>query len=431
MVEAVSTHHASALSAFSICIPTFNRAKLLALCLEHLLTFSGNDFELIVGDNASSDNTQEVLQSFAGRFKHLSCVRHKENIGFARNMDALMRRASRQYVYILSDDDFVFEEALHMVHGIFSAQPEVVAVVGKYLSHTTLDSSCRVDYSNAVATILEQGAHTALLENFIICDGHPFIRRATFQRHCAYWNRTIGLIPLYFRLLSFGKLIVVDKPLFQHLTNSESLSGSMSEAWFLDMCHADFELALTGDIETDLRSRLGGVRDALLRLVYFQAVRMAHNKKEHLAKWMFLRRLDAVGGASPALLVQVEFNYIHDFLMSRLVQIIGDGCFEKIRYSEQSVFALLIPELKSQLPDCIFVDLDSDITKCHAEWKLTLDDLFAQLKLSAFSGKLIAQGRRVVVSYEAAQAAEYLLDPSASFEVLNTRYAADFETSTK
>jgi hypothetical protein len=76
-------------------------------------------------------------------------------------------------------------------------------------------------------------------------------------------------------------------------------------------------------------------------------------------------------------------------------------------------------------------DKFTDITKCHAEWKLTLDDLFAQLKLSAFSGKLIAQGRRVVVSYEAAQAAEYLLDPSASFEVLNTRYAADFETSTK
>ena len=440
MTDPIETDEAASLSAFSICIPTFNRAHLLGLCLEHLAGFRGDGFELIVGDNASTDDTPAVVQRYAGRFKNLSYLRHKENLGFARNMDALLRRARRSYVYILSDDDFVFEDALLLVSRIMSARPEVVAVVGKYLSCTTLDSSTGVDYSTAVGTVLEKDQHQSLIDHFTICDGHPFIRREVFQRHCAYWDRTVGLIPLFFRLLSFGNVILVDKPFFQHLTNSDSLSGSMSEAWFLDMCHADFELSLTGGLDPAHRARLGLARDKLLQLVYFQAARMAFNRQRHLTQWLFLRRLDAVGAAGADLLVKAEHAFMHDFLSARLVQIIDDGCFEEVRYAPRGLAALLVPELKLRLPDVVFfaelpagaleaarpcLSLVDEAVGEPNRFSMALQDLFSQMKLSSYVGTLVAEQGRVTVRYNDPATAHLLSMPTRSFEVMRAKYSAD------
>jgi hypothetical protein len=426
------------LRAFSICIPTYNRAHLLGLCLEHLLTFRGQDFELIVGDNCSTDDTAQVLARFEGRFRHLKVVRHPENVGFARNMDSLLRRATRDIVYILSDDDFVFEGALHLVEGVMSARPEVAAVVGKYLSHSVLDSAAQVDYSNAVASILEQGAHQALLDNFLICDGHPFMRREVFQRHCTYWDRAIGLIPLYFQLLGHGKLVVVDKPLFQHLTNGDSLSGSMSEAWFLDMSHADLELAVSGATSSNLRPRLAATRDLLMRLVYTQAVRMATNRGLPLMQWLFLRRLDAIGGAGADLLVKCEVHFMHDFLAARLAQLIGDACFTAVRVAPASLVARLLPELRRRLPAVAFVEGDAAggadtlalvdtlaAAPSDRSAALALDDLCRQLRLTPFAGGPAARGERVSVAYADPGAEALLAMPTRTFEVMRARYSSD------
>jgi glycosyltransferase involved in cell wall biosynthesis len=431
------------LSAFSICIPTFNRVDLLGLCLEHLLTFRGTNFELIIGDNASTDGTHALVDGFASRFEFLTYLRHKENIGFARNMDSLLRRATRPYVYILSDDDFVYEDALVTVHRIFGARADIVAVIGKYSSHTTLDSSLRVDHSDAVGTIFKKGNHQALLDNFVICDGHPFIRREVFQRHCAYWDRSIGLVPLYFRLLSIGSLMVVDKPFFQHLTNGDSLSGSMSEGWFLDMSNADFELALSGGIDASLRSRLGVTRDALQRLVYFQAARVSYNKKAHLTQWLFLRRLDALGGAPLDLLVKAEVEFMHDFLIARLAQIIDDGCFGAVRFIPSDLADVLVPCLRKRLPELVFLALYDELPMDEstivlvdslsaelttpAAFLLSLHDLFMQMRLSAFEAVLVAREGRLSVRYADPQTAALVDMPTYSFNKLRTRYSSDAE----
>jgi len=317
-----------------------------------------------------------------------------------------------------------------------------VAVVGRYLSASVLDSTVQVDYTAAVGSILEQGAHQALLDHLVICDGHPFMRREVFQRHCAYRDRAIGLIPLYFQLLTHGSLVVVDKPLFQHLTNGDSLSGSMSEAWFLDMCHADLELAVSGATAIDLRPRLSATRDMLLRLVYSQAVRMATNRGLPLVQWLFLRRLDAIGGAGADLLVKCEVHWMHDFLAARLAQLIGDACFAVVRIAPNSLTARLLPELRLQLPGVSFITADTadktDTTSMadalslvdtvrgapSGAW-LALDDLYGQLRLAPFAGGLVLRGERVSVAHADPAAQALLTVPTRAFDVIRARYASD------
>jgi len=49
---------------FSVCIPTYNRANFLPQAIESVLAQDFTDFELIICDNASTDNTQEVVEKY-------------------------------------------------------------------------------------------------------------------------------------------------------------------------------------------------------------------------------------------------------------------------------------------------------------------------------------------------------------------------------
>jgi abequosyltransferase len=96
----------------SICIPTYNRAKFLGECLEslaHLDVKYWRDVEVIVSDNASTDNTREIVDQFQ-RTLPLRYFRNGSNIGAGLNVFAAASYALAEYVWIFGDDD-VFEKA--------------------------------------------------------------------------------------------------------------------------------------------------------------------------------------------------------------------------------------------------------------------------------------------------------------------------------
>lgn len=87
----------------SVVIPTYNRANLLKRAIKSVLNQEFKDFELIIVDDASSDNTFEVVESIEdGRIRYL---RLKENSGgpVARNIG--IKKARGEFIALLDDDD--------------------------------------------------------------------------------------------------------------------------------------------------------------------------------------------------------------------------------------------------------------------------------------------------------------------------------------
>ncbi|WP_020168555.1 MULTISPECIES: glycosyltransferase family 2 protein [Methylotenera] len=108
----------------SIAIPTYNRANWLKLCLDELLPqviAVGNNVDVTVYDNASPDNTAEVVQTYLDSGLSLNYVRNAENIGSDRNIAQCFNFAKGRYVLILGDDDVVLEGALRKLTDLLSA----------------------------------------------------------------------------------------------------------------------------------------------------------------------------------------------------------------------------------------------------------------------------------------------------------------------
>jgi len=89
----------------TIAIPTFNRSSLLKDCILSVLSQTYPNYEIIVSDNASTDDTQKVLQQFRGR--KVRVVRQKKNIGLLPNWNACLAEAKGEYFLLVSDDDTI------------------------------------------------------------------------------------------------------------------------------------------------------------------------------------------------------------------------------------------------------------------------------------------------------------------------------------
>jgi len=103
---------------FTIAIPTYNRSAYLDLCLSQICKqLPGNEehIELIVSDNASKDNTEEIIQKHISSGRLIHYVKNKENIGADNNIAQAFRLATAKYVLVLSDDDVLVDGSIRKI----------------------------------------------------------------------------------------------------------------------------------------------------------------------------------------------------------------------------------------------------------------------------------------------------------------------------
>src|SRR5215212_7651674 len=95
---------------FSIVIPTYNRADLVGYTIQSVLRQTFADFEIIVCDNCSTDNTAEVArQHDDARVKYVKTPRH---MVIADNWEFGRSHASGDLIIMLGDDDALLSSAL-------------------------------------------------------------------------------------------------------------------------------------------------------------------------------------------------------------------------------------------------------------------------------------------------------------------------------
>ncbi len=92
----------------SIIIPTWNNGKHAKKCVDRLYKVTPPGFELILIDDASSDNSKKVLKALEKKYSALGhdikCVFNTDNLGFAGSNNAGLKQATREYILYLNND---------------------------------------------------------------------------------------------------------------------------------------------------------------------------------------------------------------------------------------------------------------------------------------------------------------------------------------
>jgi glycosyltransferase involved in cell wall biosynthesis len=111
----------------TIAIPTFNRAHWLRDCVRAALAQTYQNFEIVVSDNASTDQTPAVLEEFIDQ--RLRVIKQRENIGLFPNWNACLAEAKGEYIVFVPDDDKISPWLLERCVALIKTEPHMSIIM--------------------------------------------------------------------------------------------------------------------------------------------------------------------------------------------------------------------------------------------------------------------------------------------------------------
>lgn len=171
----------------SIIIPNLDGEHFLDVCLTSLERQSYQDFELIIVDNASCDNSLNLV---AARYPLAKIYRFNENQGFSRAINQGLTLAAGDYIFLLNNDTELDHDCLKNLNAFLDERPDIAFAAAKMLFFDD-----RKIINNAGDTLsiyglahrrgqgdLDRGQYREAEEIFSVCAGGAIYRRELLTR---------------------------------------------------------------------------------------------------------------------------------------------------------------------------------------------------------------------------------------------------------
>lgn len=210
----------------SIVTPTYNRAHLLKGCYESLLRQTDKDFEWILVDDGSSDDTEQTVKSFPEAGFPITYVK-KENGGKHTALNASHPYIRGKYVLILDSDDQLTEDAVSAVREAWDCwEPHSNVGIVTFLKGSAIDNpDCGVaDYDTPVDILryrrtVHYGSDCCevIRSQLFLQFPFPEFEGERFLSECALWNR----VSITHKCVYINKVIY----LFEYLDGGLTKSG--------------------------------------------------------------------------------------------------------------------------------------------------------------------------------------------------------------
>lgn len=168
----------------SICLPTYNRSHFLTYAVESVLAQTYGDWELVICDDGSIDNTPEIVQQWCSSQpdRQIIYLRQEHNIGRSQNMQVGFQAARGKYLIKFDDDDALTPEFLARTVEILDSNLEVDFVC---TNHWIIDTQGQRNEAATLANSQHWGKDK--LPSGII----PNLLRETFQHQSLQVGSTL------------------------------------------------------------------------------------------------------------------------------------------------------------------------------------------------------------------------------------------------
>ena len=187
----------------SIGLPVFNGEKYLSRALESLLAQEFEDFELVISDNASTDETGRICQEYARRDRRIHYSRNDSNIGLAPNHNRVFTLSRGEFFKWAAHDDEYPRQMLKRYVEAFDCGSPTVSVVYSVCEYID-------EFGNSIGTFSDR-VDTP--------ERHAYRRLRRLLERIDIYNCTYGLIrsALLRQTRLHGSFPIADRVLFSEL----------------------------------------------------------------------------------------------------------------------------------------------------------------------------------------------------------------------
>lgn len=114
----------------SVIIPVYNSERFLPECLDSILAQDFRDFEILIADDGSTDNSLEIIKRYAAKDSRIRWWRNPQNLGQTRNHNVCLQEARGEFIkFVHQDDKLLSASALQKMATALAENP-AAALVG-------------------------------------------------------------------------------------------------------------------------------------------------------------------------------------------------------------------------------------------------------------------------------------------------------------
>ena len=126
----------------SVMMPAYNSEKYIGEAIESILNQTFTDFEFIIVNDGSTDNTAKIIKEYADKDKRIKFINHSENKGFIGCLNECLGVASGEYIAKMDSDDISLPERLEKQVKYLNEHPNVGMVGCAYRAFDKADFEC-------------------------------------------------------------------------------------------------------------------------------------------------------------------------------------------------------------------------------------------------------------------------------------------------
>jgi hypothetical protein len=263
----------------SIVVPCYNLAHLLSECINSILAQSFVDFEVLIMDNCSPDNTPEVAQSFHDpRVQH---IRNPVNLGHIRNFNKGITMSRGKYVWLISADDLLRSpHVLARFVDLMERNPDVGYTFCRSveLHGATERGVARFDYGNEDRLWDGPAFLARLIRCNCIAQSSGMVRKECYDKvglfppdmpHAGDWYLWC-LLALHYRVAYFSEPMVSCRVHDQSLTNL--LNSGEAAVCLVDELNVLWRVRRQAEL-----AEMSSLRGACDRSIAYRAARTLHS----------------------------------------------------------------------------------------------------------------------------------------------------------
>ena len=224
----------------SVCIPVYNGEEYIEEAILSVLEQSFKDYELLIIDNQSTDNTYTLLQKFTD--PRIKLFRNDTNLGLVGNFNRALELAEGKYIKILPADDFLYPGCLQMQVDVLEQDKEnkialvcgrknIINAKGKVLFNRGFaNKRTEVSGFDAINKVVRAGG------NIIGEAGAVMFRKDIIAKAGLFSNDVFYALDLelFFKMLCFGNLYALPD-----VVSSFRISNNSTSVHVVDRQRAD------------------------------------------------------------------------------------------------------------------------------------------------------------------------------------------------
>ena len=207
----------------SIYMPVFNAGPYLAQALESILSQTLKNFEFIIVDDHSTDNSWKIIKSYSRRDSRIRILRNRLNLGVSLTSNIAISLARCKYLARMDADDISVPDRLEKQYKYLKSHRHTVVVGGQC---TIIDKNNRITGQKIFPTSAKS-IQEMIFWAVPIQQGYMMVNRSLLPKKFAWYSAsktTAEEVDLYFQLSRYGQLANLNDTLYFYRQTDTSLS---------------------------------------------------------------------------------------------------------------------------------------------------------------------------------------------------------------